>query len=115
MSFSGTSQVRKLDEITLYCYYINTLDSTKQGAGMVTTGQINAMVEATKNLTVDELADLVNHLGDGTLTELQKEPWKHPIAHLLPAVDDADAIHTLWVVLISIHDDRFSRKHKARR
>lgn len=82
---------------------------------MVTTEQISAMVEATKNLTVDELADLVNHLGDGTLTELRKEPWKHHVAHLLPAVDDADAIHTLWVVLISVHNDRFSRKSRRRR
>lgn len=82
---------------------------------MVTTEQIDSMVEATKNLTVDELADLVNHLGDGTLTEIQKEPWKHHIAHLLPAVDDADAIHTLWVTLISVHDDRFSRKSLTRR
>lgn len=34
---------------------------------MVTTEQINAVVEVTKNLTVDELADLVNHPGDRTL------------------------------------------------
>lgn len=82
---------------------------------MVNTGQLSVVVEATKNLTVDELADLINHLGDGTLTEIQEEPWKHHVAHLLPAVDDADAIHTLWVVLISVHDDRFSRKNRTRR
>lgn len=82
---------------------------------MVTTSQVDALVEATKKLTVDELADLINHLGDGTLTEIQKEPWKRHIAHLLPASDDADAIHTLWVVLISVHDDRYSTKQRARR
>ncbi len=77
---------------------------------MVTTERINAVVEATKNLTLDELADLVNHLGDGTLTEIQKEPWKHHVAHLLPANDDANGIHTLWVLLISVHDDRYGNR-----
>lgn len=35
------------------------------------------------------------------------ELWKHHVAHLLPAVDDADAIHTLWVLLIGVHDRRY--------
>ena len=47
----------------------------------MTAEQIDATIEATDNLTVDELADFVNHLGDGTLTEIQREPWKHHIPH----------------------------------
>lgn len=77
----------------------------------MTPEQLEAVVKATKNLTVDELADLVNHLGDGTLDEIQKEPWKHHIEHLLlPIMGDADAIHILWVVLIDVHDSRYQIK-----
>ena len=75
-----------------------------------TIEQIFAVVEATNTLTIDELADLVNHLGDGTLEEIQKEPWKHHLAHLLPQADDSAGIHTLWVLLIDVHDKRYREK-----
>ncbi len=76
--------------------------------------ELHAILKATDHLTLDELADLVNHLGDGTLADIQKEPWKHHIAHLLPANNDVDAIHALWVMLIEAHDRRFIRKHLVR-
>lgn len=80
----------------------------------MTTEQLEAVVEATKNLTVDELADLVNHLGDGTLAEIQKEPWNHHIEHLLsPIASDTDAIHTLWVLLIDVHDRRYQTSRQS--
>lgn len=72
--------------------------------------QLNAIYAATNNLTVDELADLVNHLGYGTLTDIQQEPWAHHVANILPADDDAEAIHALWVLLIEVHDSRFSQR-----
>ena len=72
----------------------------------MTVEQLDTVVRATENLTVDELADLVNHLGDGALEEIQDEPWKHHIINLLPAADDTNGIHTLWVILIDIHDRR---------
>lgn len=36
-------------------------------ANLITPEKLEAAVKATDNLTVDELTDLVNHLGDGTL------------------------------------------------
>ncbi|MEK7076297.1 MAG: hypothetical protein AAB941_01385 [Patescibacteria group bacterium] len=81
----------------------------------MTTERLNAAVKATDDLTVDELADLINHLGDGTLEDIQREPWKHHIAHFLPAIGDAETIHTLWVLLKAVHDSRYvSRKHQTR-
>ena len=74
------------------------------------TEQLNAIYEATNKLTLDELADLVNRLGDGTLAEIKDEPWGHHITHILPAADDADGIHALWVLLIEIHDSRFRQR-----
>lgn len=75
-------------------------------ANLMTPEKLDAAVKATGNLTVDELADLVNHLGDGTLEEIQNEPWKHHVEDLLPAADDDKGIHTLWVILIDVHDKR---------
>lgn len=71
--------------------------------------ELHAILKATDRLTVDELAGLIDYLGDGALEDIQKEPWGHHIAHLLPAFNDADAIHALWVLLIKIHDKRYSR------
>ena len=80
----------------------------------MTTERLNAAVKATKDLTVDELADLVNHLGDGTLEDIHMEQWGHRITRFLPAIDDARAIHTLWVLLIAVHNSRYSRERQAR-
>ncbi len=80
----------------------------------MTTEQLNAAVKATDDLTIDELADLVNHLGDGTLEDIHMEPWGYQITRFLPAIDDAEAIHVLWVLLIEVHDRRFSRERQAK-
>lgn len=68
---------------------------------------LQQIIEATQQLTVSELGELVDHLGDGSFAELRKEPWAKHVTHLLPADNDADAIHTLWVVLTNVHSDRF--------
>ena len=62
--------------------------------------------EASSNLTTDELADLVNYLGDGDMEGIRQAPWHHHVASALPNDNDADAIHALWVVLINIHSLR---------
>ena len=72
----------------------------------MTAEQLGVAIKATDSLTVDELADLINHLGDGTLEDIQGEPWKHHIAHFLPAMNDAEGIYALWVLLIAVHDRR---------
>ena len=67
---------------------------------------ITTASETTSNLTTDELADLVNYLGDGDMDGIRQKQWRHHVTSILPKNNDADAIHALWVVLIHIHDLR---------
>lgn len=72
------------------------------------------IVEATSQLSVNELGEFVDHLGDGTVVEIQEQPWKHHIASILPAADDAEAIYALWITLINIHSDRLLAKNPTK-
>jgi hypothetical protein len=66
-----------------------------------------SLTDATKNLTVDELGELVDHLGYGTLEELRQERWFYHIENVVPKEINAEMIHTLWVLLISVHEERY--------
>lgn len=70
--------------------------------------------EAVSSLTVDELAELVDCLGDGDMGSIRKRSWYHHVASILPKDNDADAIHALWVMLIEIHSNRFLAESQAR-
>lgn len=64
-------------------------------------------ISLTGALSVNELANFVDHLGDGTLDELRKEKWFHHIEKLVPKDIDAGTVHVLWVVLMGIHSARY--------
>ncbi len=64
-------------------------------------------ISLTDALGVNELADFVNHLGDGTLRELRKEKWFHRVERLVPDDIDAGTVHALWVLLIDVHSERY--------
>jgi hypothetical protein len=70
--------------------------------------------EITSRLTVDELASLVDYLGDGDMESIRQQSWQHHVASILPKDNDSDAIHALWVVLIDIHSNRFLAKNPGR-
>lgn len=72
-------------------------------------------ISFTGALSVNELADLVNHLGDGTLEELRKEKWFHHIEKLVPKDIDAETIHALWVLLIDEHSERYMEEVAKKR
>jgi len=78
----------------------------------MTPEQLNATYEAINKLALDELADLIIHLGDGTLAEIKDEPWGHHITPILPAADDTDGINALWILLIEIQGRRFSQRRR---
>ncbi|MDO8664924.1 MAG: hypothetical protein Q7K44_05300 [Candidatus Liptonbacteria bacterium] len=75
---------------------------------------IQTASEATNHLTINELGDLVDYLGDGDMASIRQQSWQHHVASILPKADDADAIHTLWVVLIQLHSDRFLAESQTR-
>ncbi|MDO8523068.1 MAG: hypothetical protein Q7S12_02175 [bacterium] len=58
-------------------------------------------------LSVNELADFINHLGEGTLEELRKEKWFHHVEKLVPKDINTETVHTLWVLLINVHSERY--------
>ena len=70
-----------------------------------------AIISATDNLSLDELSDLIDLLENGTLIDIQKQPWGHHISDLLPAEEDADGIHVLWALLTETHNRRFSKQY----
>jgi hypothetical protein len=81
---------------------------------MVITQTYEQLVESTNHLSVNELADFVDHLGDGTLEDAKKESWYNHVAHLLSDDIDRDTIYDLWVVMIDIHSDRFEESMKRK-
>ena len=70
--------------------------------------------EVTSRLTVDELADLVDYLGDGDMESIRQQPWQHHIASILPEDNNPDAIYVLWVVLMDIHSNRYLAENPER-
>lgn len=72
-----------------------------------------SLTDSTKSLTVDELGELVDHLGDGTMEKLRQEPWFHHIASVVPKEINAEMIHALWVLLISVHEERYMANKTA--
>ena len=69
--------------------------------------------QATTKLSLDELADFIDHLGQGTLEDLRQESWYPSIADLVPENYNSEAVYELWIELIAIHEERFMMALKA--
>lgn len=64
------------------------------------------LIEATKSLTINELAELCNYFDEGPITEIKDRPWGHRVAHLLPTDGSYDSIQFMWITLVEVHGER---------
>ncbi|MFA5997652.1 MAG: hypothetical protein WC791_04190 [Candidatus Paceibacterota bacterium] len=69
--------------------------------------RLEDVTNGTNHLSTEELGQLVDHLGYGTLDEARSQSWFQHVEHLLPVEINAADIHELWVTMIFIHGERF--------